>query len=289
MIHDKIRSLDSWDIYITPKRKWFDLNLYEIIKHKDLLWIFVKRDITSLYKQTILGPLWFMIQPLISTIIFYLIFNKIARIPTDDIPPSLFYMSGIIAWNYFSSCLLNTSKTFLSNSSIFGKVYFPRIIVPLSTVISGLMKLVIQLLLFVGLCFYFIYAGNDHINPSMKTILIFPILIIQMALLGQGIGMIISSFTVKYRDLNYIVSFGTQLMMYLSPIIYPLSSVPEKYKLFILINPMTAIIEGFRQVLLGKGILDFYMFTYSFLFSLFIFFLGLLVFNKFEKNFIDTI
>ena len=289
MVNNKIRSLDSWDIYISPKRKWFDLNLVEIIKYKDLLWIFVKRDITSVYKQTILGPIWFMIQPLISTIIFYLIFNKIARIPTDDIPPSLFYMSGIIAWNYFSSCLLNTSKTFLSNSSIFGKVYFPRIIVPISTVISGLMKLVIQLLLFVGLCFYFIYLGNDHINPSMKTILIFPILIMQMALLGQGIGMIISSFTVKYRDLNYIVSFGTQLMMYLSPIIYPLSSVPDKYRLFILLNPMTAIIEGFRQVLVGKGILDFYMFTYSLLFSLFIFFLGFLVFNKFEKNFIDTI
>ena len=274
---------------IVPERRWFDFNISEVIQYKDLLWIFVKRDITSVYKQTILGPLWFIIQPLFSTIIFNIIFNKIARIPTDNIPPYLFYMSGIIAWNYFSSCLLNTSKTFSANSSIFGKVYFPRIIVPLATVISGLMRFSVQMILFIGFCFYYISVGNNHIAPSIKTILIIPILIIQMALLGQGIGMIVSSFTVKYRDLNYIVSFGTQLMMYLSPIIYPLSSVPEKYKIVIMMNPMTSIIEGFRQALVGKGSLDFYTFIYSFLFTTFIFFIGLLIFNKFEKNFIDTI
>ena len=274
---------------IVPERRWFDFNISEVIQYKDLLWIFVKRDITSVYKQTILGPLWFIIQPLFSTIIFNIIFNKIARIPTDNIPPYLFYMSGIIAWNYFSSCLLNTSKTFSANSSIFGKVYFPRIIVPLSTVISGLMRFSVQMILFIGFCLYYISVGNNSIAPSTKTILIIPILIIQMALLGQGIGMIISSFTVKYRDLNYVVSFGTQLMMYLSPIIYPLSSVPEKYKIFIMLNPMTSIIEGFRQALVGKGSLDFYTFLFSFLFTTFIFFIGLLIFNKFEKNFIDTI
>ena len=274
---------------ITPYRGWFDLNLYEIWRYRDLLWIFVKRDFTTFYKQTILGPIWFFIQPLISTIVFTVIFNRVAGIPTDEIPPFLFYMSGIIAWNYFSSCLTSTSGTFTTNAGLFGKVYFPRVIVPLSTVVSGLFRFGVQLLMFLGFYFYYLKLGKYQINPSVQILLFLPILIIQMAMLGQGLGMIISSLTTKYRDLNYLVSFGTQLMMYASPIVYPLSVVPENYKLYILANPMTPVIEGFRQAFIGKGIMEINLLIYSTVFSLITFLIGLLVFNKIEKNFIDTV
>ena len=274
---------------ITPNRGWFDLNLYEIWRYRDLLWIFVKRDFTTFYKQTILGPLWFFIQPLISTIVFTVIFNRVAGIPTDGIPPFLFYMSGIIAWNYFSSCLTLTSGTFTTNAGLFGKVYFPRIIVPLSTVVSGLFRFAVQLIMFLGFYFYYLLLENQHIYPSYQTLAFIPLMILQMAMLGQGTGMIISSLTTKYRDLNYLVSFGTQLMMYASPIVYPLSVVPEKYKVYILANPMTPIIEGFRQAFIGKGMLDINLFIYSTIFSLITFLIGLLIFNKIEKNFIDTV
>ena len=274
---------------ITPYRGWFDLNFYEIWRYRDLLWIFVKRDFTTFYKQTILGPLWFFIQPLISTIVFTVIFNRVAGIPTDEIPPFLFYMSGIIAWNYFSSCLTSTSGTFTTNAGLFGKVYFPRVIVPLSIVVSGLFRFGVQLLMFLGFYFYYLNLGRYEINPSLQILLFLPILIIQMAMLGQGLGMIISSLTTKYRDLNYLVSFGTQLMMYASPIVYPLSVVPENYKLYILANPMTPVIEGFRQAFIGKGILEINLLIYSTVFSLITFLIGLLVFNKIEKNFIDTV
>ena len=274
---------------ITPYRGWFDLNLYEIWRYRDLLWIFVKRDFTTFYKQTILGPLWFFIQPLISTIVFTVIFNRVAGIPTDEIPPFLFYMSGIIAWNYFSSCLTSTSGTFTTNAGLFGKVYFPRVIVPLSIVVSGLCRFGVQLLMFLGFYFYYLKSGKYQINPSVQILLFLPILIIQMAMLGQGLGMIISSLTTKYRDLNYLVSFGTQLMMYASPIVYPLSVVPENYKLYILANPMTPVIEGFRQAFIGKGNLEINLLIYSTVFSLITFLIGLLVFNKIEKNFIDTV
>ena len=274
---------------ITPNRGWFDLNLYEIWRYRDLLWIFVKRDFTTFYKQTILGPIWFFIQPLISTIVFTVIFNGVAGIPTDEIPPFLFYMSGIIAWNYFSSCLTSTSGTFTTNAGLFGKVYFPRIIVPLSTVVSGLFRFGVQLIMFLGFYFYYLFLGNQDINPSYQTLIFIPLMILQMAMLGQGMGMIISSLTTKYRDLNYLVSFGTQLMMYASPIVYPLSVVPEKYKVYILANPMTPIIEGFRQAFIGKGVLDINLFLYSTIFSLITFLIGLLIFNKVERNFIDTV
>ena len=274
---------------ITPYRGWFDLNLYEIWRYRDLLWIFVKRDFTTFYKQTILGPIWFFIQPLISTIVFTVIFNRVAGIPTDEIPPFLFYMSGIIAWNYFSSCLTSTSGTFTTNAGLFGKVYFPRVIVPLSTVVSGLFRFGVQFLMFLGFYFYYLNLGRYEINPSVQILLFLPILIIQMAMLGQGLGMIISSLTTKYRDLNYLVGFGTQLMMYASPIVYPLSVVPENYKLYILANPMTPVIEGFRQAFIGKGIMEINLLIYSTVFSLITFLIGLLVFNKVEKNFIDTV
>jgi len=279
----------TWDLVITPERGWLELHLSDIWQYKDLLWLLVKRDFTTFYKQTILGPLWFFIQPLISTIVFTVIFNNIAGISTDEIPPIIFYMSGIIAWNYFSNCLTSTSTTFTSNAALFSKVYFPRIILPLSRVISGLSRFGIQLLMFLGFYLYFIITGNDQIRPSIEVLLLIPFFILQMAMLGQGMGMVISSVTTKYRDLTYLVSFGTQLLMYLSPIVYPLSVVPEKYKSLIMANPMTPIIEGFRQAFIGKGELDANMFFYSTLFTLIIFFIGLLVFNKVEKSFIDTV
>ena len=253
------------------------------------MWILVKRDFTTFYKQTILGPLWFFIQPLLSTIVYTIIFNRVAGIPTDELPPILFYMSGIIAWNYFSSCLTSTAGTFTMNAGLFGQVYFPRIIVPLSTVVSSLSKFMVQLIMFLGFYFYYRFMGNQQINASFQMLLLVPIMIILMALLGQGLGMIVSSLTTKYRDLNFLVGFGTQLLMYASPVIYPLSVVPEKYKPLILANPMTPIIEGFRQAFTGKGQMDFNLLLYSALFSLTIFTLGLLIFHKVEKDFIDTV
>jgi len=280
---------ETWDTIITPSRGWLELHLDDIWQYRDLLWLFVKRDFTTFYKQTILGPLWFVIQPLLSTIVFTIIFNRIAGIPTDGIPPLLFYMSGIIAWNYFSNCLTSTSGTFTANAGLFGKVYFPRIIVPLSKVISGLSRLAIQIVMFLGFYVYFLIIGNQHIRFSFQALLLMPLMIIQIAMLGQGLGMIISSLTTKYRDLSYLVSFGTQLLMYASPIVYPLSVVPDKYKIYIIANPMTPVIEGFRQAFIGKGQLNLNMLFYSICITLIIFFIGLLIFNKVEKTFIDTI
>ena len=280
---------NNWDTIITPHRRWFSLNLSEILLYKDLLWIFIRRDFTTFYKQTILGPIWFFIQPLLSTIVFIIIFNEVANIPTDSLPPILFYMSGIIAWNYFSNCLITTANTFTSNAGLFGKVYFPRLIVPISKVISGLTRFGIQLLMFLGFYFYYLILGYENINPSITVLFFIPLMIIQMALLGQGLGMIISSFTIKYKDLSYLVSFGIQLLMYASPIVYPLSIVPDNYKFFIILNPMTSIIEGFRQAFVRSGTIDSYIVLYSIISTIIIFLLGLFIFNKVEKSFIDTI
>ena len=246
-------SVNNWDIIITPNHGWFDISLHELWRFRSLLWIQVKRDFVNFYKQTILGPLWFFIQPLLTTMVFTVIFNKVAKIPTDELPPILFYMSGIIAWNYFSDCLTHTSGTFKKFAVIFGRIYFPRIIIPSAKVISGLLKFCMQFILFLGFYFYYISIGNQQINTSFHTLLLFPIMIIQIALLGQGLGLILSSLTTKYRDLEHLISFGTQLLMYASPIIYPLSSVPDQYRNIIIANPMTPIIEGFRYIFLGVG------------------------------------
>jgi len=280
--------LNDWDSVITSKRGLFEFNLREIWNYKDLLLIIVKRDFTTFYKQTILGPLWFFLQPIISTVVFSIIFNKVAKIGTDNIPPYLFYLSGIIAWNYFSNCLIFTSNTFLSNSNLFSKVYFPRIIIPISIIISSLTKFGVQLLLFLGFYFYFIFFGDYSFKLTIN-ILYLPLLLIQMAILGQGLGMIIASITTKYRDLSFLVSFGTQLLMYATPIIYPLSSVPNEYKNIIILNPMTSIIEGFRFSFFNQNELNFSLISFSVLFTIFIFIIGLLFFNKIEKTFIDTI
>ena len=273
---------------ITAEKKWFDLNLREIWNYRDLLWLFVKRDVTTFYKQTILGPLWFLLQPLITTIVFSFIFNKIAKISTDQTPPYLFYMSGIIAWNYFSDCLMSTSNTFTSNAYIFSKVYFPRLIIPFSQIISNLVKMFVQLSLFFCLLIYY-QVYEDQVFFIYRNIILLPIIIIQMGLLGVAIGMIVSSLTTKYRDLRFLVSFSVQLLMYATPVAYPLSAVPEKYKIFVLYNPMTSIIVSFRNSLLGKENLDPIFFYYSFLSISLLFLVGLIFFNRVEKTFIDTV
>ena len=221
--------------------------------------------------------------------VFTIIFNRVAGLSTNGIPPTLFYMSGIIAWNYFAGCITETSSTFTSNASLFGKVYFPRILVPLSKVISGLIRFGVQLIMFMGFYMYFIIIGDTQIYPSIHILLLIPIMIVEMAMFGQGLGMIISSLTIKYRDLSYLINFGTQLLMYASPIVFPLSIVPDRYKNIILLNPMTSIIEGFRQAFFSKGSLDVNMMSYSLLVSIATFFFGILVFNKVEKNFIDMV
>ena len=281
---------DDWLYEISPKRKIIDLNFKEIWAYRDLLILFVKRDIVTVYKQTILGPLWYFIQPLFTSIIFTLVFNNIANIPTGNVPPFLFNLAGITAWNYFNQSLTQTSGTFRSNAGIFGKVYFPRVIMPLKTVIAGLFKFGIQLSIFVVFYGYFLFRGY-HLQPNMNLLLL-PVYVLMMALLGLGAGMIISSFTTKYRDLSVLVGFATSLLMYISAVPYPLSEVSEKIpELAWLVNynPLAQIIEGFRYMLLDTGMFSWSGFFYTLGFSVLLFLIGLIVFNRTEKNFIDTV
>lgn len=276
-----------WDLEIKPKASWWDLQLKDIWRYRDLLMLFVRRDFVSVYKQTILGPLWFFIQPILTTITFTVIFGNVAKIPTDGLPQILFYMSGIVAWSYFSDCLDKTSSVFVSNASIFGKVYFPRLVVPLSIVISNLLKFAVQFLLLLLFLLYFIVKGAN-VHPNMY-ILLTPFLLVIMAGLGLGFGIIISSLTTKYRDLRFLVSFGIQLLMYSTPIVYPLSILPEKYRVFILANPMTSIIETFKYAYLGIGEFSWFSLSYSFGIMMIVLFFGIMIFHKVEKSFMDTV
>jgi lipopolysaccharide transport system permease protein len=249
--------------------------------------MFVKRDFVSFYKQTILGPLWFFIQPLFTTIIYTFVFGSLAKISTDGLPQPLFYLAGITAWNYFADCITKTSTVFKDNSNIFGKVYFPRLILPLSIVTSNLIRFAVQMVLFLGMMGYY-YLQGDFFSPSW-ALLMFPILVLMMALLGLGLGLIITAMTTKYRDLAFLVTFGVQLMMYATTVIYPLSAAPEKYKHIIELNPMTGIIEAFRYSFLGKGEFSIMSVGYSALITLIVLFFGILIFNKTEKSFVDTV
>jgi lipopolysaccharide transport system permease protein len=278
---------EEWDLIIRPQNKWYDLRLGEIWRYRDLLFLFVRRDFISIYKQTILGPLWLFIQPILTTLTFTIIFTNVAKIGTNGIPSILFYLSGITLWTYFADCLNKTSSTFISNSSVFGKVYFPRLIMPLSVLISNLVKLGIQFLLFIITWIYFLNT-TDTIHPNVH-LLIVPFLIIIMAGLGMGFGVIISALTTKYRDLTFLVGFGVQLLMYASPIVYPLSIVPEKYKNFLLLNPITPIIEAFKYSFVGIGFFSWGYLLYSFTFMLVILALGVVIFNRVEKSFMDTV
>lgn len=278
---------ENWDLIIEPKSKWYDLRLGEILHYKDLLFLFVRRDFVSLYKQTILGPLWFFIQPIITSLTFVVIFGNLAKISTDGLPQILFYMCGVTLWNYFSDTLTKTSDTFTANANIFGKVYFPRMIVPLSVVVSNLIKLGVQFLLFLAIWIYYLIF-SDAVHPNSALLLV-PFLIILMGFLGLSLGIIISSLTTKYRDLKFLVVFGVQLMMYASPIVYPLSIVPDKYRWLILANPVTSIIETFKYAFLGVGEFNWLHLGYSFGFTLVFFMLGLVIFHRVEKSFMDTV
>jgi lipopolysaccharide transport system permease protein len=284
---NKNQNNNEWDLIINNKKSIFKLNLKGIVKHKDLLFLFVYRDFVSTYKQTILGPLWFFIQPILTSITFIIIFGGFAKIPSDGIPGILFYMSGIIMWNYFADCINQTSHTFTQNQNLFGKVYFPRIIVPLSKVVNNLLKFFIQLILFLIL-YAFFYLNGFGFSLGWTFILL-PLLLIQMAFTGLGFGMIVSSLTTKYKDLTFLINFAVQLLMYASPIVYPISIVPEKYKWIIMLNPFTSIIEIFKNSVFGTGYINIYWILYSFCFSIIVFLIGLIIFNKVEKSFIDTI
>jgi lipopolysaccharide transport system permease protein len=281
----------DWDLVIKGHSSLFDLKFNDLWRYRDLLVMFVKRDFVSFYKQTILGPLWFFIQPIFTTIVFTFVFGNLAGISTDGIPQQLFYLAGITSWNYFSDCLTKTSTVFKDNANIFGKVYFPRLIMPLSIVVSNLVRFGVQLLLMICMMIYFYFypiSGTSfHVTTS---IILFPLLVVLMALLGLGLGLIITAMTTKYRDLTFLVTFGVQLLMYATTVIYPLSYAKEKgYGAIVELNPMTGIIECFRYAFLGKGEFTIWTLGYSALTTLVILTLGIIIFNKTEKNFVDTI
>jgi len=277
---------EHWDLEIRSNDNLFNLHLKDVWHYRDLLWLMVRRDFVSFYKQTVLGPLWFFIQPIFTTIIFTIIFSRVAKIDIDGATPVLFYMAGTVAWNYFSDCLNKTSTVFRDNASIFGKVYFPRLIMPLSIVCSNLVKFGVQFLLFIVLLVYFCFTGQAHPN---WYILLFPVIIVLMALLGLGLGLIITAMTTKYRDLAFVVSFGMQLMMYATPIIYPLSTPLKRGHSIIVYNPMSGLIETFRYGFIGTGQFYSFAFFYSVVACFVVLVLGLVVFNKVEKDFVDTV
>ncbi len=283
---------EKWLYTISSKKPLINLNFKEIWRYRDLLMLFVKRDVITVYKQTILGPIWYIIQPLFTSVIFTLIFNNLANIPTGDgVPSFLFNLAGITSWNYFKECLTGTSGTFTKNQNIFGKVYFPRVIMPLSIVFSNLLKFGIQSLVFIGFYLFYVYVENAQIKPNTSLILL-PIVILIMAMLGLGLGMLISSMTTKYRDLTFLVQFGVQLLMYGSAVMYPLSYFREKlpeYAWLVEYNPIAIVIEVFRNMTLGVNSFSLKEFIYALVVSVILFLFGLIVFNRTEKNFIDTV
>lgn len=280
-------SQNNWTMIISPRNRWLDINLEELWHYRDLILLFVRRDFVALYKQTILGPIWFLLQPLFSTIVFTIIFGKIANIPTDGVPPPLFYMSGIVVWNYFASCLSGTSNTFVDNASIFGKVYFPRLAVPIAIVITNLMTFIIQFSIFLSFLLFF-YLKGATIKPNL-LILLAPFLILQLGMLGLGFGIIVSSLTTKYRDLKFAVTFGIQLWMYATPIVYPMSQIPEQWRWVFALNPMSAVVEIFRYAFLGAGFVKPLYLLISLGVTLVVLGVGIVVFRRIEKTFMDTV
>jgi len=291
-MNKKTSSLNNadWLYEIKAEKKLLDFNFKEIWRYKDLLILFVKRDIVTVYKQTILGPLWFLIQPLFTSVIFTLIFNNVANVSTGTVPNFLFNLAGITAWGYFKECLTGSSSTFTKNANIFGKVYFPRVIMPMSITISNLVKFGIQLCIFIG--FYIFYISSGVVVTPNQNLILFPVYIMMMAFSGLGLGMIVSSFTTKYRDLTQLLAFAVQLLMYLSAVPFPMSKVrddlPEYFWAF-KYNPLAQIIEGFRYMTLDTGIFSWFSFLYALVFSILVFLIGLLIFNRTEKSFIDTV
>jgi lipopolysaccharide transport system permease protein len=277
----------SFDTVITARSGWFDINLRELWRYRDLAFLFVKRNFIAYYKQTILGPAWAIIQPLLTTVVFTIVFGRLAKLPTDGVPPFLFYMCGNIAWGYFAGCLTATGSTFTQNAAIFGKVYFPRLTMPISTVMSQLISFAIQFLFFLGfLAFYSFLNKTVYLTP---LIWLLPFFLLQMALLGLGCGIIVSSLTTKYRDLTMLVSFGTQLWMYATPVVYPAAMVPEKWQNLYRLNPMVAIIEGFRDMFFSTGTFNWTDCGISWAVTLLMLGIGVVLFSKVEKTFMDTV
>lgn len=277
----------SWDIVISPERKWYELKLKEVIKYRDLIILLVKRNFNAQYKQTVLGPLWYVINPLITSFISTIIFGNIAGISSDGVPYFLFYLVGYTLWSYFSTCVSSTSSTFTTNASIMGKVYFPRLTMPISSVIYAAINMIVIFVLSIIAILTYVISGN-YISISWHIILI-PVLMIQTAVLGLGVGIIVSSLTTKYRDLAILVSFGLSLWMYLTPVVYPITEVPDKLKTIILINPMSAVIQNYKNALLGIGTFEWGYWGISILVTTIIFFIGVMLFNKVEKTFMDTV
>lgn len=277
----------QWDMVIKPKTGWFDIDLQELWRYRDLIGMFVKRDFVTFYKQTILGPLWYIIQPLFTTIVFTIIFGRVAKISTDGLPPFLFYMAGNVMWGYFSTSLNATSGTFNTNAAIFGKVYFPRLTVPLAAVIVNFLQFFIQFVLFLGFYLYFMMKGVS-VTPNFWVICL-PLLLLQMALLSFGLGILLSSMTTKYKDLRFAMGFLVQLWMYGTPIVYPLSQIPEWLLPYYVLNPMVAIVESFRYVFFGTSVITLGHIGTSWCVTLALVFLGIVLFSRIEKTFMDTV
>ena len=283
----KTTEQENWSLVIRPQRAWWDLHLGDLWRYRDLVWMFVWRDFVAYYKQTILGPLWYLIQPILTTVVFTVIFGNIAQLSTDGLPPFLFYLAGNTVWTYFSASLTSTSNTFTGNAGLFGKVYFPRLAMPLSVVISQIISFGIRFLVFLGFLIYFMLSGSD-VHPNW-WILSLPVLLLIMAGLGLGLGIIVSSLTTKYRDLQQLVTFGVQLLMYGTPVIYPLSSITGGWRWLILANPMTPVVEVFRLAFLGTSAMSPIYLLYSLVFMFLVLLIGVLIFNRVENNFMDTV
>jgi lipopolysaccharide transport system permease protein len=277
----------AWSTVIRPHGRWFDLRLGELWTYRDLVFLFVRRDFVAQYQQTILGPMWHVVQPLLTTVTFTIVFGRIARIPTDTLPPFLFYLSGTVLWGFFSSSFTKTSNTFVANANIFGKIYFPRLAVPISTLGTSLIGFVIQLFIFLCFLAYFMLQGAP-VDPNL-WVLATPFLLLLMAGIGLGGGVILSAFTTRYRDLVSVVTFGVSLLMYMTPIVYPLSEVPATYRPIVMANPITPIVEAFRYAYLGVGTISAAHLTYAAIFAAAILFTGILIFNRIERTFMDTV
>jgi lipopolysaccharide transport system permease protein len=284
---NNVTAQNEWDLIIRPQRSWWDLRLHDLWRYRDLVWLFVWRDFVAYYKQTILGPLWYLIQPILTTVVFTVIFGNIAKLSTDGLPPFLFYLAGNTVWSYFSACLVNTSNTFTMNAAIFGKVYFPRLAIPVSVIISNIISFGIRFGVFLAFLSYFMLKGTEI--RFTWWILLLPAMLLIMAGLGLGLGIIISSLTTKYRDLQQLVSFGVQLLMYATPVIYPLSTVQGAWRWLLIANPMTSVIEVFRLAFLGTSSLNPVYLLYSAAFMLIVLLAGVLIFNHVEATFMDTV
>lgn len=279
-------SSEEWTLEIGPRRGLFDIPVKEIWRYRDLLYLFVKRDFVAFYKQTVLGPLWFIIQPVLTTLMFTLVFGQIAGLSTDGLPQILFYLAGVTVWGYFSESLTKTSTTFSDNAHLFGKVYFPRMITPLAIITSNLMRFGVQFGIFIVFLIY--YWAQGSVQPNL-AILLLPLLVLLMAAISLGLGLIFSAMTTKYRDLRFLLQFGVQLFMYVTPVIYPVSAIPEKYAVYIQINPLTPIVETFRYAFLGTGDMTLNGMLYASLFAAVILVIGVIIFNRVEATFMDTV